>query len=420
MFYIVFWQKFIRLLQEPKMNGEEPWNSSELSTPSIVTFKYQSKDCKKGKTQIFLVGTNNNNNNIFCFVSEIKTVSKTISKAIEFLSSQSQLTNDAGMLYKLIKKYKQNFKYQHRFRQLQKIHVGLEKLLNLDFVNILENVSGYLPDISFIPEEVYLPSRQNIEYILLRIQGIAKLCCRIVGLCREAFGYYLKSLTTGHYFDFHTVVMSILASLWKICRDVCQKMVVYYNKLFQIRHKLRKSKKDWLTAGYEFPEDLVSWLGAEWTDEIAIKEGTLKIQRNTTIFNLLNVEEDDYDDGQPPEKKLKVEIDEAENSQGIKTELKKLKEEEEGELIERPEVLVRQKRSIKSIKTKYEILKFLDEEKLLRLQKDELALTKKVPNLFYNKFVQNIKAQQHKKSTSDFVEFFKKEFKLLVKMSYNL
>lgn len=63
-------------------------------------------------------------------------------------------------------------------------------------------------------EKISLPSRQSLEYVLVRIQGFSKLMSRIEETAKAA-GNYLKSrISIGQSWSVAVIAYSVVSRIW--------------------------------------------------------------------------------------------------------------------------------------------------------------------------------------------------------------
>ena len=177
--------------------------------------------------------------------------------------------------------------HQHRImkgmHEMKKSHQALKRYLNLDLIGSLENFKSSIDDAG---SEVSMPYRQSIDYILIRLQGLAKLLIRVVQCTKTSSIYFLGLIKAGSFYMKGIIFIGTLASVWNRSRELCNFVVDQYNKLKTFRDKfMEKPGVKWVDGCYELPETLETWLGHEYTNLIVNQTYDLKMLLNEKDIN---------------------------------------------------------------------------------------------------------------------------------------
>lgn len=159
------------------------------------------------------------------------------------------------------------FRTQKGFQNLRKVKTAYTKLQQLSIETIIKNLhSSIIIDFNTIQ----LPSRQTIEYLLVKLQSLSKILCRIISCTKQATHKFLTILSKGFFVELVTLLLGILSGIWAAAIGMCKMTVKYYNKIRCSLEMLKPSKQNWLPNDYILPKELGKWLGDEWIDEINV------------------------------------------------------------------------------------------------------------------------------------------------------
>ncbi|KAF7988020.1 hypothetical protein HCN44_007514 [Aphidius gifuensis] len=180
-----------------------------------------------------------------------------INKCLKDSSLQNTLHTEAALLSRLI--YRMKWKFRN--------DKGLKKLI-VQF--------DYLKDNIVIDKNnILLPSKQMLDYVLVKIQGFAKLMCKIKSTCMDAAKFFKSKINIGHAWTTSLIAYSVISRLWILSQDYVKQCCDWYRNLYMYRDKLKCVGVNWLPSNYTFPLDLKAWLSVEWeeqNDKCPIKE----------------------------------------------------------------------------------------------------------------------------------------------------
>ncbi|XP_020297103.1 uncharacterized protein LOC109861733 isoform X3 [Pseudomyrmex gracilis] len=110
-----------------------------------------------------------------------------------------------------------------------------------------------------------LPSKQMIEYVLVRTQGYVQLMARIEEVARCA-GHYLKErIKLGHAWSISLFAFAVVSRLWIFSRFMIVECCEWYTKLYQCSQNLKYIGMNWLPQNQKLLHNLTSWLNLDNT-----------------------------------------------------------------------------------------------------------------------------------------------------------
>ncbi|XP_039285081.1 uncharacterized protein LOC111062959 isoform X2 [Nilaparvata lugens] len=137
---------------------------------------------------------------------------------------------------------------------MEKVNRGLLQYLNLDIVTIFETVERQICD-------EFGPTRQLLEWLLVRLQGFAKLFDFIQLRCEETVSYLRWRFESGHVWIHALIATGILSRIWAISQALVRESCNWYRLIVKYLPTLQPSMTPWLPDSYILPDDLAKWLG---------------------------------------------------------------------------------------------------------------------------------------------------------------
>ncbi|XP_015430643.1 PREDICTED: uncharacterized protein LOC107187148 [Dufourea novaeangliae] len=187
-----------------------------------------------------------------------------LEKVLKDLHSQELLHKDAAILSRLIYRMKSKFRNDKGVKAMSKVNRGLLNYLSLSLEKEYENLRNYVEiDNNYIK----LPSKQMVEYVLVRTQGFAKLMLRIEEVSKHAAHFLRSRIALGHAWSVATIAFSVVSRIWILSRHLIKRSCTWYNDLYQYLKLFKLSGLNWLPSGFELPTDLRVWLAVPWIDE---------------------------------------------------------------------------------------------------------------------------------------------------------
>lgn len=193
---------------------------------------------------------------MFYFSTDIKKISTVMEDAISLLQNQQSFHSEAAILSRLIYKLGTKFRHDIGFLFLKKTHVAVKKYLNLNLLNNLKTFSDVVSDVM----KGYYPTRQMLEFILIRLQTFSKLMNRIEICAKKSATLYLERIRRGDAWWLSFMPYSVLSRIWYISRHLLQNCCKWYMALYPFRTNLKVIGVPFVPVEYEFPSDLNQWL----------------------------------------------------------------------------------------------------------------------------------------------------------------
>ncbi|XP_059046338.1 uncharacterized protein LOC131841947 [Achroia grisella] len=216
----------------------EPWNDLSVLPPPVHTSQPQSS----------------------CIdIDELKDICNNI---IAFLSKQSPLHEESALLSRFIYKFDKKFRNDIGYRNLKKVYTALRRYLKINLLKDVEYFSSTLPQ----SDEPYLPTRQMLEYVLIRIMSFSKIMFRICICSKQAAIFYMDRLKRGESHWMSLMPYALLSRVWSICMVLLEQACSWYSNLYKYLNKLQLKGVIFLPAAYELPVNIEVWIDLQNID----------------------------------------------------------------------------------------------------------------------------------------------------------
>lgn len=234
---------------------------------------------------------------ILIFLPDLEELHSACEEFIKYFTECPQLYAEHLLLSRIVYRMKQKFRTSKDFKSLEKLNKALRRYFNMNISSDVQTLCDLL-----IPEycrnELYLPTKNVVDYILVRLQGVAKLMEYIIGTCTET-GYMLNiRLYTGHFWKIGFILFSIVARIYLLAKHCVQTVCSFYSQILPLSHTLKNPGQQFLPENYILPENLESWLDIDLTNmenEIENIQKTTKIPDIINYFNLADNSDSDVE-----------------------------------------------------------------------------------------------------------------------------
>lgn len=139
-----------------------------------------------------------------------------IDKTIKELESMDILNIEAALLSRLIYRMKNKFRSDKGLKNMGKVKRALINYLNMALEQDYKNLKSY---IHLENNAIILPSRQLLEYVLVRTQGYAKLIERLEQVSRYSAHFLKIRIKLGHAWSISLIAYATVSRIWY---DYCQ------------------------------------------------------------------------------------------------------------------------------------------------------------------------------------------------------
>ncbi|KAL2744523.1 uncharacterized protein V1477_007065 [Vespula maculifrons] len=222
---------------------------------------------------------------------DIVGLQTTLKHIIKDLESQNDIHVEAAMLSRLIYRMKCKFRNDKGFKNMEKVNRALLNYLNLALEKEYKSFKSY---IEFNDMFVTLPSKQMLEYILVRTQGFAKLLARVEEVAKCAGTFLRTRIILGHAWTVTLVAYAIISRIWVLSKYLVKRSCIWYNGLYQFLSSFKIIGLPWLSKKDNLPSDLKTWLALPWLDENESSIPEENILKDK-MFKLIELQDDNLD-----------------------------------------------------------------------------------------------------------------------------
>ncbi|KAL1489327.1 hypothetical protein ABEB36_014245 [Hypothenemus hampei] len=245
------------------------WNQKDLPQPPVNTYKVINSDL------------------------DLKKLQTALQDGINHFKNQKFLSIETNLLYRILYRMKMKFRNGKDFKLLEKMHRCLKNYFSTRMNWHLQNLLDLLPK-TFTKNECYVPSKNMLLYILVRLQGLVKLLEHIYNTCLLLAEQLQMRLGVGHFWKLFFILFAIVSRISVIVKANTRFLCELYGKLLPHSYKLSPIGVPFLPDGYELPTDLREWLSVSWVYEEDFVD--LTFEPPTYAMDILNLIDNDDDD----------------------------------------------------------------------------------------------------------------------------
>ncbi|XP_011343438.2 uncharacterized protein LOC105282854 [Ooceraea biroi] len=214
---------------------------------------------------------------------DMKAFSLSIDTVVKDLMDMDIFHKEAAVLGRLIYRMKSKFRSDKGLKHMAKLN---KALITYNTMNLVEEYKTLRQYIQKEGETFSLPSRQMVEYVLVRTQAFAKLMARIEEIARYT-GHFLKArIALGHAWSICLIAFACVSRIWFLSKQILKKCCTWYRNIYPHLNKFQYIGLRWLPENQNLPCNLESWLSLDWLNE-EISSVERNIVWDSTMFRLL-------------------------------------------------------------------------------------------------------------------------------------
>nr|XP_045611004.1 uncharacterized protein LOC123766150 [Procambarus clarkii] len=263
----------------------EVWNRREVVRPPSCTLRYTSKERQRENfdmcVQALLEG-------ILCGHAVLcdKEVSWSFLREVAILTT-SLFQNGRHRTEKF-------------YKALKKVEKCSERWKEFNLGEILVDLRQLMPAIPPTHKCVRMPSKQMFDYLLIKILGGFHLLLGLDGYCREAAGYLVSKISSGHFFSTAMAFLANVARIRALALDLSGQLAKVYDDIFPWIEHLKSSSTPCLAIKGSLPSKLSDSLqqyssSLDENSNSMLTEDTPKVMNFSHKLNIFKKEDKNVD-----------------------------------------------------------------------------------------------------------------------------
>lgn len=134
-----------------------------------------------------------------------------LNTAINDLESMDILHGEAAVLSRLIYRMKNKFRNDKGLRSMVALNKALINYYNMSLLKEYKDLQSIIE----MEDGVYiLPSKQMLEYVLVRTQGFAKLMTKVESIARYTAHFLKARINLGHAWSIAIIAYATVSRIW--------------------------------------------------------------------------------------------------------------------------------------------------------------------------------------------------------------
>lgn len=163
-----------------------------------------------------------------------------------------------AILSRCIYKTKTKFRTDKWTKEMQKLNHALLQYLNLNIVYHVEGFKEMLPKSS---EHIYyLPTKNMLDYILVRLQGIIKIMCRAIECAKCAAFYMEQRIALGQFWKIVFICFAVVSRLRILAIEIMKFSWRFFIVAVSYSSLLKNTGPQWLSSNYVFSRNIEDYV----------------------------------------------------------------------------------------------------------------------------------------------------------------
>ncbi|XP_062584497.1 uncharacterized protein LOC134246187 [Saccostrea cucullata] len=206
------------------------WNNRSLRPPPVISLCNPLTE--KGKVKMVLMAL------------------KEMQMAKE---KQIVLSTEEFALCRIIYKLNAQLRSEKTLQFLKRIKVCLAKFAEMKVEKIVDNLLHILQQSNLMARSVYLPSRQMMEHLLVKLMGAKQLYKQTTKYCFTAYIHLKQQLSIGTLVPQNLTLMALISRLWVLAKTCLLNCTRWYGELYPSLGIFAPTVHPWLPDGAVLP-----------------------------------------------------------------------------------------------------------------------------------------------------------------------
>lgn len=130
-------------------------------------------------------------------------------------------------------------------------------------MNLLKDIENFTDVLPIEQDESYYPTRQMLEYVLVKLLTFSKIMFRINVCTKQSAIFYMNRVKRGDTHWLCLMPYALLSRIWSISKLLLKHSVQWYTSLHKYVDKLEYKGVKYLLEHYVLPDDIKMWLGLD-------------------------------------------------------------------------------------------------------------------------------------------------------------
>ncbi|XP_072760560.1 uncharacterized protein [Anoplolepis gracilipes] len=187
-----------------------------------------------------------------------------LNMAINDLDSMDILHGEAAALSRLIYRMKNKFRNDKGLKSMVALNKALINYYNMSLLKEYKKLRSIIE----MEDGIHiLPSKQMVDYVLVRTQGFAKLMAKIENIAKYAAHFLKARINLGHAWSIAIIAYATVSRIWFCSRHTLKKSCNWYDQLYICSKNFEYVGLSWIPRNQSLPCNLRLWLSLDWLNE---------------------------------------------------------------------------------------------------------------------------------------------------------
>lgn len=161
--------------------------------------------------------------NNFLLLLDAKKFLLVLNRIIKDLTSQELLHKEAAILSRLLYRMKTKFRNDKGVKSMSKVNKALLKYLSLSLEKEYEKLKN---NVEINEKYVTLPSKQMVEYVLIRTQSFTKIMLRVEEISKYTAHFLKCRINLGHAWSIALIAYAVISRIWYVIFIICNELIL--------------------------------------------------------------------------------------------------------------------------------------------------------------------------------------------------
>ncbi|KAI0240454.1 hypothetical protein LSAT2_008818 [Lamellibrachia satsuma] len=191
---------------------------------------------------------------LIAMISDASSLLKEVLQVVR--KGNADLSLECVLLSKVLYHCSSGHRMQKYYHGLKKVEKCLRHYNEMNLPAVIEEFGDTIPRHKPIGESLRLPSRQMLQFVLVRLRDAASLLCQTSSYVMQTFILVKQQMILGLFVPKMIIFEGLLSRIWIYSRAMLSCLQTWYKELNELKNHINASHADWLPQGYELPASL--------------------------------------------------------------------------------------------------------------------------------------------------------------------